>query len=220
LVLRARGETPEARAALSELCGAYWKPVQRHLRNHGHAEEAARELTQEFFAGVLAGGSLAAADPARGRFRSYLLGAVKHFLSDRRERDARLKRAGDRPHEPYVPGDEEPARTVPPPDAAFDREWALALMGRALDTVEAEHRAAGRAEHFQTLRPWLTGGDAADSTDAARRLGLGANAFKVAVHRIRRRFREAIRAEVRQTLPAEADPEEELRYLVEVLSRG
>jgi DNA-directed RNA polymerase specialized sigma24 family protein len=222
LVLRARGESPAARAALGELCEAYWTPVFRFLRREGRDDDAARELAQEFFAHVLAGDRLSQADPTRGRFRSYLLGAVRHFLSDRRERAGRLKRGGAATVESLdaadVPVLADPA--TPLPDAVFDREWALALMARALDLVAAEFTAAGRAAPFEALKPWLAGGqDIASQADVAARLHVSEGALKVAIHRLRRRFREAVLGEIRQTLPDGADPGEELAYLVEVLGR-
>lgn len=223
LVLAARGDAPAARAALGELCAAYWPAVFQFLRREGRDEDAARELAQEFFARVLAGAGFAGADPARGRFRSFLLGALKHFLADARRHDRRLKRAAELV--PFAPGgtDTEAGVQVAAPaagDAAFDRAWALAVMDRALTALEAESAAAGRAAQFAALKPWLAGGAAAlTQADAAARLGVGEGAVKVAVHRLRRRFRELVRAEVAQTLGPGDTVEAELRYLVEVLER-
>lgn len=228
LVLRARGETPEARAALSELCDAYYQPVFRFLRREGRDDESARELAQEFFARVLQHGELGAADPARGRFRSYLLGAVRHFLADQRKHAGRIKRGGGRTPESLEAseaGEGSPIEwadlgaTVP--DAWFDRQWALALMDRALNLVAAEFASSGKAAHFDQLKPWLIGEDPALSqADVARRLGLNEGAVKVAIHRLRKRFRDVLRAEVRQTLAAGDDVEAELRYLIGALAHG
>ena len=171
LVLRARGESVEARGALCELCEAYYQPVFRFLRREGREEDAARELTQEFFARLLAGGGLGAADPRRGRFRSYLLGAVKHFLADQRDREHRQKRGRG-----VVPEslDAQSALQVAdhastPDDTLFDREWALAVMDRALQTLAVEFAGADKAEQFTVLKPWLVG-DAAllPQAEAAR----------------------------------------------------
>lgn len=228
LVLRARGGTPEARAALSELCEAYYQPVLAFLRREGRDEDAARELAQEFFARLLQRGEVGQADPARGRFRSYLLGALKHFLADQRDHDRRAKRGGGVAPESLdapMPGqDTAPALQVAAPaagcpEAQFDRQWALTVMARALERLAAEFQADGRAEQFATLKPWLAGDTASlDQARAAAQLGLGESAIKVAIHRLRKRFRDAIRAEVAQTVPADADIDEELRYLVEVLA--
>lgn len=225
LVLRARGESPEAKAALSELCEAYYLPVLRFLRREGRDEEAARELAQEFFARVLAGGGFDGADPERGRFRSYLLGALKHFLADQRERERRQKRGGGViPEQLESSTDTSPGLTVadpagPPPDAWFDRDWALAVMDRALKALESEFRAAEKSDQFATLKPWLVGDTPALSqAEAGAKLGLSEGAVKVAIHRLRRRFRELAKAEVAHTLPAAVDVEDELRHLVVALA--
>lgn len=228
LVLRARGETPEARAALSELCEAHYQPVFRFLRREGRDEDAARELAQEFFARILQRGELGAADPSRGRFRSYLLGAVKHFLADRRKHERRDKRGGGAVPESL---DASPVESVPllqvadagatVPDAWFDREWALAVMEHALNAVEAEFKSAGKAEQFSLLQPWLVGEtEALSQADVARQLGLNEGAVKVAIHRLRKRFRELLRSEIAQTVAEHEDIDAELRYLIEALAQG
>lgn len=220
LVDRARGQSPEARAALAELCEAYWQPVFRVLRRGGRDEDSARELAQEFFAHVLSGGRLDGADPGRGRFRSYLLGALRHFESDRRERDRRLKRGrGVAPESLDALGSEEPS-VVGWDDAVFDREWALAVVRRAMAAVEADYSQAGRSVQFERLKAALIGGDLPAQVALARELNLTEGALKVAIHRLRRRFRDAVKTEVAQTLPETGDVSDELRYLVEVLSRG
>ena len=225
LVLRARGETPEAKAALSELCEAYYQPVLRFLRREGRDEDAARELTQEFFARVLERGGFGNVEPGRGRFRSYLLGALKHFLADLRDREQREKRGGGVTPEPLIPStDTSPGLEVAdpaarPPDASFDREWALAVMDRALGALAAEFRASGKADQFETLKPWLVGETSALSqADAAARLGLSEGAVKVAVHRLRRRFRDLVKAEIAHTLPTPDDIDDELRHLIAALA--
>jgi RNA polymerase sigma factor (sigma-70 family) len=224
-VLAARGEAPAARAALGELCAAYWPAVFQFLRREGRDEDAARELAQEFFARVLAGAGFAGADPARGRFRSFLLGALKHFLADARKHDRRLKRAaGLVPLESAgtdTAAGPEPAAPADAGDALFDRAWALAVMDRALSALVAECAAAGREEQFAALKPWIAGGaEALTQADAAARLGMSEGAVKVAIHRLRRRFRELVRAEIAQTLGPGDTVEAELRWLVEVLARG
>jgi RNA polymerase sigma-70 factor (ECF subfamily) len=228
LVLRSRGATPEARAALSELCAAYYQPVLAFLRREGRAEDAARDLAHEFFARLIERGEVGGADPARGRFRSYLLGALKHFLADQREFEQRQKRGGGVAPESLdapVPGrDTETAVQVA--DAAaqtadtwFDRQWALTVMARALEALAKEFAAEGRAEQFAVLKPWLVGDTVAlDQAQAAARLGLGESAIKVAIHRLRKRFRQAVRDELAQTIPEGASLDEELQYLIEVLA--
>jgi RNA polymerase sigma-70 factor (ECF subfamily) len=229
LILRARGGSSEARAALSELCDAYYQPVLRFLCCEGREEDAARELTQEFFARVLDGSGFDEADPERGRFRSYLLGALKHFLADQRKREHRLKRGGGVATESLdAAGAEDesswlqiPDALLPAPDAFFDRAWAWAVMARALMLLEKEFAAMGKADHFDTLKQWLIGEvPSLSQLEAARRLGLSEGAVKVVIHRLRKRFRDAVRAEISQTLrdPAPALVDEELRHLIAALS--
>lgn len=224
LVLRARGESVEARGALCELCEAYYQPVFRFLRREGREEDAARELTQEFFARLLAGGGLGAADPRRGRFRSYLLGAVKHFLADQRDREHRQKRGGGATPEPLETStDTSPGLDIAdpgawPPDAWFDREWALSVMDRALAALAAEFAKADKAAQFEALKPWLVGETPALSqADAATRLGMSEGAVKVGVHRLRRRFRELVKADIAQTVHRPEEVDAELRHLIEAL---
>lgn len=226
LVLRARGESPEAQAALGTLCEAYWQPVFRFLRREGRDDDAARELTQEFFARLLARRGLDTVEPGHGRFRSFLLGAVKHFLADLRDRERAAKRGGGRDVMPLDHGADtnselpihDPTGLVP--DMFFDREWALALVGRAVAVLEAEFAADTRQQHFQTLKPWLLGDvDSFSQADAARVLGLSDGAVKVAIHRLRKRFREVVKHEIAQTVIDPAAAREELLYLLDVLSR-
>jgi RNA polymerase sigma-70 factor (ECF subfamily) len=223
LVLAARGDSPAAQAALGELCAAYYQPVFRFLQREGRTEDAARELTQEFFARLLARDGFATADPARGRFRSFVLGALRHYLSDQRDRDNAAKRGCGAVHEPLPePTDTSPGRELAaaaPDDTWFDRQWALAIMDTALRALAAEHAAAGKADQFERLKPWLMGAAAAQA-DVAVQLNWSEGALKVAVHRLRKRFRELVRAEVAQTVPAFADVDAELRYLIEVLARS
>lgn len=225
LVLRARGDSAEAKAALGELCDAYYPPVLRFLRREGRDEDAARELAQEFFARVLGGGGFGSADPERGRFRSYLLGALKHFLGDQRDRERREKRGGGVAPEPLEastdtsPGLDVADPAALPPDAWFDREWALAVMDRALTALAAEFTKADKAAHFEALKPWLVGeSPSLSQAEAAARLGLSEGAVKVAVHRMRRRFRELVKADIAQTLPRPEDVNDELRYLIAALA--
>ncbi|MGA2864699.1 MAG: sigma-70 family RNA polymerase sigma factor [Verrucomicrobiota bacterium] len=226
-VLQARGESAEARAALGELCAAYWQPVFCFIRREGREEETARDLTQEFFTRLLARHGLGTVEPGHGRFRSFLLGAVKHFLADERDRAGAAKRGGRQTILSIEAGGganttaelQIPDPAGPPPDAVFDRQWAQTLVARALDLLAAEFAAAAKPEQFETLKPWLLGKfDLLSQADAARRLGLTEGAVKVAIHRLRKRFRELIKAEIAHTVPEPAQVNEELRYLVEVLS--
>ncbi len=217
LVLRSRGTDDVARAALSELCGTCYEPVVAFLtRRLGHPD-AAREAAHEFFAALLGGSLSLAADPDRGRFRSYLLGAVKHFLANRRAAIAAQKRGGTVDH---VPLDEAMAvaHDTAATDSHFDRDWAFALISRALATLEAEMSAAGKSNHFTALQPWLIGGGEAPQSAVAQALGLSENALRVALHRLRQRFRDHVRREVAQTVDSPADVSAELRHLVDVVA--
>jgi len=225
--MRARGDAPEASAALGELCEAYWTPVFRFLRREGRNEDQARELTQEFFSRLLSRGGVDKVDPTRGRFRSYLLGALKHFLSDVRRSEGRQKRGGDAVVESIDSGgdtDTSPGMQIPDPaasisDTYFDRQWALALMDRSLDTVQSDFEAAGKEAQFETLKPWLIGDTGnLSQTAASAQLDMTAGAVKVAIHRLRKSFRDAVESEIAQTVDSPAEIAEELRYLIEVLS--
>ena len=223
-MLEARGDSPEAKAALSDLCAAYYAPVLAFVRRDAPDEDAARDLTQEFFARLLARQGIATVDPQRGRFRSFLLGAVKHFLADMRDHAHRLKRGAGQPMESIDPGtDTSPglqlsAPQAPSPDREFDRKWALTVLGRALATLAEEHKAAGRSAHFDALKPWLTGDlETQSQAEAARQLGMSVGAVTVAIHRVRRRFREVVKGEIARTLNDPAQVEDELACLVSAL---
>jgi len=222
--LAARGNSPDGRAALSELCAAYYGPVLAFVRSRGAPEDAARDLTHGFFARLLESQGIASVDPQRGRFRSFLLGAVKHFLADMRDHDNSAKRGGGIIFESLEPGtDTSPGLELadskePSPDQIFERKWALTILDRALATLANEFTAAGRSEQFEILKVWLTGDiDGISQREAAERMSMNEGAFKVAVHRLRRRFREVIKNEIRQTVNDEAQVNEELRHLLESL---
>lgn len=221
LVLSARGDSEQARAALSDLCAAYYEPVVAFLRREGRSDDAARELTHAFFEQVLEKG-VGTPDAARGRFRSYLLGALKHFLTRQRAAALAGKRGGCVEHLSFASEHDTasglPVPGIPDDTLAFDREWAFALIGRALAALEAEH--AGKSQFFATLKPWLDGGTDLAQADAARTLGMSETAVKVAIHRLRSRFRELIRAEVAATVNDTQDAADELRHLIEVATRG
>ena len=218
LVSRSRGSDTQAAAALSELCEAHYAPVVAFLRRQGREEDAARELAHDFFAKLLAGGAIEGARPERGRFRSYLLGALKHFAADQRDKTLASKRGGGLEHAEM--DDEMPDSTMEMPDAEFDRQWALTLLARSLSRLESEMAAEGKTAHFEALKPWLSA--EADSTPqavAAEKLGLSIEAVKVAVHRLRKRFREAVKTEIAHTVSDAADVGEELDALMMALRK-
>ena len=223
--MAARGDSPAARQALSDLCAAYYAPVVAFLRREGRDEDTARDRAHEFFTHVLERASFDRADPQRGRFRSYLLGALKHFLGNCRVHEFREKRGGGAALEPLSHdadtslGTPIPDPDSPPPDAVFDREWAVCLLARAFEVMKKEIGETGARQEFEILKPWLTGeGSGQSQADAAKSLGLNEGTVRVAIHRLRRRFRELVKAEISQTVSEPDDVAGELRHLIEVLS--
>jgi RNA polymerase sigma factor (sigma-70 family) len=226
-VLATRGDSPEARQALSDLCAAYYTPVFVMIRRAAPSEEVARDLTQEFFARLLARAGLGQVDPERGRFRFFLLGAVKHFLADVHEEQCRLKRGGGRvPISLDAGTDSSPGLEIadtsrPSPELEFDREWAVTMLDRALERLGREQAAVGNGEQFPALKPWLTGDkQEVSQSDLAARLGMSEGALRVTLHRLRKRFRELVREEIASTVADSTHVREELGYLLEVLSQG
>lgn len=226
-VLAARGESAESQAALGELCGHYYEPVLAFIRRSGRDDDAARELTQEFFARLLARQGLDTVDPERGRFRSFLLGAVKHFLADARAHAVAAKRGGGAVPVPLVnetdtsPGMDVPDVGAPDPEREFDRKWALTLLDRALTAIAREEEASGQQAQFAALKPWLTGDTPERSqAEVARALGTTEAAVKVAVHRLRRRFRGQVKSEIARTLADPTQVADELACLLAALSRS
>jgi RNA polymerase sigma-70 factor (ECF subfamily) len=211
-----------ARQALEQLCRLYWQPVFAFLRRCGHDVEDAKDLTQGFFAYVLDTGLLKKADPDRGRFRSFLLGCLKFFVSNEQAKSRAIKRGGgtalvsidmeDAP-EPVAPaGDGSP-------DQIFDRKWAVAVLREAMHRLKAEHERAGMAEQFAALQPHLTG-DAVEHLPAvAARIGKSEAAVRVLLFRLRNRFRRATRAVIAETVTDVEQVEMELRHL-EAALRG
>jgi RNA polymerase sigma-70 factor (ECF subfamily) len=204
-------------------------PVFRFLRRANYPEDTARELTQDFFAQLLAHGGVDQVDPGKGRFRSYLLGAVKHFLAGQQDRANAAKRGGGQPPLPLELNAEThttaslqiPDPATPVPDAFFDRQWALNVIDRALKALAAEFVPAAKENHFETLKPWLIGEVGSFSqSQAAQQLGLTEGAVKVAIHRLRKRFRELVKAEIAGTVDGPASVQEELHYLLEALGQN
>ncbi|HWB05122.1 MAG TPA: sigma-70 family RNA polymerase sigma factor [Verrucomicrobiales bacterium] len=220
-VLQAKGRTPEGRAALADLCAVYYAPVHSFIRHWTRGHQQTDDLTQEFFTELLSRNGVEGADPDRGRFRSFLLGAVKHFLNRVREREQAVKRGGHvefQALDSTSAGLEIPDASTLPPDAAFDKQWALTLLGHALAALEQQFAAEGKAGLFTVLKPWLTGQPAEPQSAAAAALGLSETAVKVSIHRLRQRFRQQLRSELAQTLDSTAMVEEEMSHLFAALS--
>lgn len=214
VVLRARGEPLEARAALEQLCRTYRPPVLAFVRSRGYAIDTAEDLTQAFFARFLERAWHASADPERGRFRSFLLTALKRFLIDANAEAAALKRGGGiRFHALDDEGDWEDGAGETP-DAVFEREWAHAVLNAAFARLREEAEQAGKLELFRRLSGFLIERpDESEYARAAEELHLRRNTLAVAVHRLRHRLRELVREELSETTSNRAELEEELRTL-------
>jgi RNA polymerase sigma factor (sigma-70 family) len=218
VVLAAGGSTPAARDALAILCRLYWYPLYAFVRREGKSADDALDLTQEFFARLIEKEWLDGVSPERGRFRSWLLAAMKHFLAKEWRDAQRLKRGGGVTLVPLDPGDaeeryaHEPAADLLTADQIYDRRWALDVLDRGMVRLKTECEAAGKAAHFEALKFCLTGEKVALS-DVAARLGSTEGAVKVAVHRLRERYRELIRAEIAETVDGPEKVEAELQEL-------
>lgn len=210
-----------ARKALEELCRAYWYPLYGFVRNRGYSAEDAQDLTQSFLQRFIETSGFATADRERGRFRTYLLGAVKHFLANEWHRQRAQKRGGAVTFLEWDALDPESRYALEPKDAAnpelvYDREWALELIARAMKRLQTESESSGKGELYEALKGSLTGEEPARSATAAR-LGLTEGAVKVAIHRLRQRYRELLRREIAETLTEEAEVDDEMRHLISVL---
>jgi RNA polymerase sigma-70 factor (ECF subfamily) len=222
LVARAAATSgTEAETALEQLCRAYWQPLYSYVRRQGRTPEEAQDLTQAFFARLLEKRYLAMADPNRGRFRTFLLTALQRFLINDWQKCCAGKRGGS---DVVRSWEEEEIRYVADrsddtPEKLFEKRWAVALLEGVLTELEAETAAAGHAAQFREMKVLLWGeGDGAPQAEVARRLGLSSGALKVALHRLRHRYRQLLRAEVARTVSSQAEVDEELRHLIAVLS--
>ena len=210
-----------AQSALSELCQVYWRPVYVFLRRQGIAQHDAQDLTQAFFADLIESRAYARADPTKGRFRSFLLGTLKHFVAHARDRDRAQKRGGGivpveldetaiSEAEAYASGSSHWSA-----DGVFEREWAASLARQALDRLAQEYELGGKGALFEALKSRLIAGEAAASPyeELANRLGRTATHLRVDVTRLRARYRAILREEVSGTVVDPRDVDEELRYL-------
>jgi RNA polymerase sigma-70 factor (ECF subfamily) len=216
----ARDATPKATEALEELCRTYWYPLYAYLRRRGQSPEDAEDLVQSFFCSLLTGTSLAAVSPEKGRFRTFLLAGINHFLANEWRRATAIKHGGNLR---FVPLDGPAAETLyqaepgtdATPERLYERRCALALLDKALERLRQEAVAAGKGDLFEQLKVFIT-----DKTDSgaypavAARLGMTEVAVRVAVHRLRQRYGEGLRAEIAQTVAAPAEVADELRYLL------
>ncbi len=224
VLMARRSDTTRAHDALARLCQAYWHPLYAYVRRLGHAPSDAQDLTQEFFARLLAKNYLADADESRGRFRSFLLTALKHFLANEWDKSRAQKRGGGQIPIPIDVGTAETSCGFEPVDSLtaekiYERRWALTLLEQVLRRLREEYVRAGREKLFEQLKPTLTEASrTVRYAEMAGHLGLSEGAVKVAVHRLRQRYREVLRAEIADTVASPAEVEDELRNLFSALA--
>lgn len=225
VVLAARQGDEQRQAALEELCRAYWLPVYGYIRRRGHTAEDAEDLTQGFFAEILRTDFLERPDPAKGRFRGYLIGALQRHLSHATERAQAVKRGG---RVQFLEWDEARAEELYAryelprfdPSQAYETSWALTLLARGLERLEQEQAAAGDARIFAVLRPYLgTAPGPGDYDAAAAELGTHRRQIALLVHRLAHRYGELVRLEVAATVEDPGEVAEEMAYLQRVLER-
>lgn len=219
-----RRDTTRAQAALEQLCRSYWHPIYHYIRRRGYGAEDAEDLTQGFLAGLIERDAIARADPERGRFRSFLLGSLKNFLADAWDK-AHAEKRGGLPSLPLDFRAEETRLGEPPdealtPDQAYERRWAITLLEQVYGRLAAEFEREGRHAQFNALRVALAGrrGDV-PYAEISRQTGMTEGAVKVAVHRLRQRYRTLLRETIAQTVATPEEVEDELRYLLRVLGR-
>ena len=223
VIAAADPQRKEARAALISLCENYWYPLYAYLRRRGYAADQAQDLTQEFFTRVLEGRYLDRANPEKGRFRSFLLTSLKFFVADEEDRQRAHKRGGGAVLSLEFSSGEERYRREPAhsetPEWIFERRWALSVLDRVVDKLRDEFVRHGRPEHFERLKVFLLGQSDAPYAGLAREMNTSEGALKVAIHRLRKRYRELFRQEITDTVADPAEVESELRFLAAVLTR-
>jgi RNA polymerase sigma-70 factor (ECF subfamily) len=210
---------------LEQLCQAYWYPLYAYVRRKGYGPEDAQDLTQGFFARLLKDNRIALADPARGRFRTFLLSALQNFLINEWTKMSRERRGGGFQFVPLQSESPEERYAAEPmdqrtPEALYEQRWAAAVMARAFERLRQEYLSR-HARLFEALKPFVWGEKSgASHAKIASDLGLSEGAVRVAVHRLRRRYRDLLREEIAFTVESPADVDDELRHLIETVSRG
>ncbi len=219
------GESPQATEALEGLCRTYWYPLYAYIRRRGHDRHAAEDLTQAFFARLLEKSHLREITREGGRFRSYLLTALNHFLANEWDRARAQKRGGDKVHFSLDDLDAEARYALElednrTPEHLFERRWALTLLDQALGRLREEHEAPERSRVFEHLQPFLSGDkNLIPHAAVAASLGISEGAVKVAVHRLRKRYGELLRQEIARTVATPEEATQEIRHLQTVLGR-
>jgi len=226
LAAGAGASSPGVDEALATLCETYWYPLYAFLRSRHYSAEDAQDLTQAFFARLLEKQTIRQADPARGRFRSFLLVSLKHFAANERDRAIATKRGGGVPtlslEFETAEGrfQMEPPSVDDTPERMFDRRWAFALLDRVMSRLNAETGRSGTHSQFDRLKAYLTGDQPQLSyAETASDMGTSEGAVKVAVHRLRRRFRDLVRDEIAQTLSSPEEIDDELQHLFASVGR-
>jgi RNA polymerase sigma factor (sigma-70 family) len=213
----------ETRSALASLCENYWYPLYAYLRRRGYPADQAQDLTQEFFIRVLEGRYLDRAEPEKGRFRSFLLTSLKFFVADEEDRKRAHKRGGGTVVQLEFSSGEDRYQREPAhdetPERIFERRWALSVLDRVVKRLGDEFMLHGRPEHFERLKVFLLGQSDAPYAALAREMNTSEGALKVAIHRLRKRYRELFRQEIADTIADPAEVESELRFLAAVLSK-
>jgi len=227
IVLAAGSEsTVRSREALASLCETYWYPLYVYLRRWGHSVEDAEDLTQGFFTRVLERDLFQVASPERGRFRSFLLTSLKHYVANEREHAQAQKRGGG---VPPLPLEFETARSRflreprddSTPESVFDQRWALTVIDRVVMQLRADFSGRGKEELFDRLKVHLVGSESQTSyRETAAKLGMSESAVRVAIHRLRQQFGELLRDEIGQTVTTRQEVEDEIQHLIRSLSRG
>ncbi len=220
----ARTDNARANPALAKLCQTYWYPLYTYIRRSGHPTEEAKDLTQEFFARLLEKNYLQGIEVDKGKFRSFLLTALKRFLANEWDRANRLKRGGGHQIISLDAEDTENRYRLEPvdpmtPEKLFERRWANTLLGQVMAALEGEFAAAGKGQFFKELKPFLSGDDEhASYAEISRRVEVSEGALRVNVHRLRQRYRELLRLEIANTVERPEEIDDEIRYLFSALS--
>jgi len=222
VVAAADPQGKDARSVLVSLCEGYWYPLYAYVRRRSYPPDQAQDLTQEFFIRVLEGRYLDRADPEKGRFRAFLLTSMKFFLADEADRNRAQKRGGGTVLSLEFSSGEDRYQREPAhdetPEWIFERRWALSVLDRVVEKLRNEFVHHGRPEHFERLKVFLLGQSDAPYAALAREMNTSEGALKVAIHRLRKRYRELFRQEIADTVADPAEVESELRFLATVLT--
>lgn len=216
-------ESPPAAAALEQLCRIYWYPLYAFVRREGYSPADAEDLTQAFFARLLEKHYLGQVEPKKGKFRSFLLAALRHFLSDQRDRDRAVKRGGSASHISLDAVDAEERYRLEPVDRMdaekiYERRWAMTLLERALNRLRDENAAPDKAAVFEQFKGLVAGERDISCADVAVRMGMPESTVKSILHRLRKHYRALVREEIAQTVADANEIDEEIQYLIKVVS--